>query len=72
MLGDKINNNYCQNMLKKALEGKLTDKNHSDIWNKGNQSSKDFPGLYYLCFVFIHPLTYLQSLDKMAQRLEKD
>jgi hypothetical protein len=59
-------------MIKKALEGKLTGKDHSDIWNKGNQSSKEFPGLYHLCFIFIHPVTYLQSLDKMAQRLEKD
>jgi len=69
MLGDKINDNYCQTMLNKALKGNLTNADNKDIFSKGQQSSKEYPGLYYLCFIFINPITYLQSIDKMAKNI---
>lgn len=66
MLGDKINDDYCQTMLKKALKSNLSKAEHDNIFKIGSQSSSQYPGLYYLCFIYIHPLTYLQSIDKMA------
>jgi len=71
MLGDKINDNYCQTMLKKALTGTLSKAEHDNIFSVGSQSSNQYPGLYYLCFIFINPITYLQAIDKMALTVMK-
>jgi hypothetical protein len=71
MLGDKINDNYCQTMLKKALKYNLSKAEHDNIFKVGSQSSAEFPGLYHLCFIYIHPLTYLQAIDKMAKNIER-
>jgi len=72
MLGDKINHVFCQTMLEKALKYELTDKDHRIIFNRGSQGSPDFPGLYYLCFIYIHPLTIAQSCLNLASKILKE
>lgn len=56
-----INNPICQAYVQKALEDKLTDNEVDKIFEIGNWKSQ-YPGLYYLCTIYIHPLTYLQGI----------
>ena len=73
LLNEKINDDYCQKMIKKALQNKLTDDNHNKIFKIGNQSKNAlFPGLYYLCFIYIHPLTKFEGLNQKIQKLITD
>jgi hypothetical protein len=68
ILSKWINNPICQNYIKKALEYKLTDSDADHLFKIGSWKSNQFPGLYYLCLIYIHPLTKLQGI---CQKLEK-
>jgi len=56
-----INSPVCQAYIQKALNNKLTDSDIDNIFEIGNWRST-YPGLYYLCTIYIHPLTYLQGI----------
>lgn len=73
LLNNKINDDYCQKMIKKALNNRLTDSDHDDIFKNGNLSKNAlYPGLYYICFIYIHPLTKFEGLNQKIQKLITD
>ena len=57
-----------QNYLVKALDYKLTDKDIDTLYNIGNTKGF-FPRLYYLCVIYIHPLTHAQYIIKEASKI---
>lgn len=69
MLGDKINSDFAQSMIKKALAYKLTDDDYKILFAKGKQGTKEFGGLNYICTIFIHPITAVQSAYKAYEKL---
>jgi len=69
MLGEKIKDDYCQKMIKKALQYDLTDSDNREIFKVGSQSKNSlYPGLYYICFIYIHPLTVVQSFCETVEK----
>ena len=58
-----------QAWLKSAMEYELTDAEVSYIYKIGNQKAKEYPGLYYIATIFIHPLTIAQAICEKAERL---
>ena len=72
MLGDKILDDLPQEMISKALDYNLSDADIQILGRVGHQSrrkSYEYPGLYYICAIFIHPLTKYQALAKKVDRL---
>ena len=57
-----INNDNIQDILKKALKYQLTEKEIDYIFKVGRHNSKTYPHLYYLCTIYIHPITKLQYI----------
>ena len=69
MLGEKIKDDYCQKMINKALKNNLTDNDHNEIFKIGNQSKNSlYPGLYFICFIYIHPLTVIQGFSDTIKK----
>ena len=67
ILNQWINNIECQSYIIKALRYELTDMDYNYLYQVGNWRGK-YPGLNYLCTIYIHPLTKLQGL---CQKIEK-
>lgn len=51
-----ISDAKVQIWVKKAMQGKLTDKEVSEIYKIGKKGSQ-MPNLYWLLCIYIHPLT---------------
>ena len=51
----------CQSYISKALKYSLTDNEINELYKIGNWKGT-YPGLYYLCTIYIHPVTYLQGI----------
>lgn len=69
-LGDKIFDDYPQRMIKTALEfNDFTDAEYWELSKRGRwKKGSEYPGLHYLCTVFIHPLTYLHRVFDTAEK----
>ena len=50
-----------QKYIEKALGYELTDQDYRHLFKVGNQKAK-YPRLYYLCCIYIHPLTIAQHI----------
>lgn len=63
-----------QKYLKKALLYKLSDSDYKTLYKIGHHKGQ-YPKLYYLCCIYIHPLTIAQhvvsGLDKLSTSLNK-
>ena len=68
MLGDKIYEPYCQDILEKALTYNLPNDTR-DLFSKGKQDSDMYPGLYYLACIYIHPLTIVQHILNETEKM---
>jgi len=64
-----INDVYIQDILAKAMRYDLTDKEIDRIFEIGKHNSKQYPHLYYLATIYIHPLTYGQAILRHAKKL---
>jgi len=51
----------CQKYIKKALRHLLTKSDYDKLYTIGNWKGQ-YPGLNYLCTIYIHPLTYVQGV----------
>lgn len=72
LLGTKILEPYPQAMIKKALKYNLSDKEVTELYKIGKQDKAvEYPGLYYICTIFIHPLTHCQAAIKAYEKLMK-
>jgi len=54
-----------QRFIKQALKYNLDDS--SELYNIGKQKGK-YPRLYYLCRIYIHPLTIAQAICRIANK----
>lgn len=63
-----IDNEYVQEVLKKAWNYELTDEDNREVYRRGRQGG-EFSGLYYISFIYIHPLTLAKAICDMADRL---
>lgn len=62
-----ISDAKVQIWVKKAMQGKLTDKDASDIYKIGKKGGQ-MPNLYWLLCIYIHPLTTTSFIfKKIAQ-----
>jgi len=50
-----------QEYICKALAYELSDADYRHLYQIGNQKGK-YPRLYYLCCIYIHPLTVCQYI----------
>lgn len=66
-----ISDHEAQRLIKKSLEYNLSDLDRKKLYSIGLQTSKNYPGLYWLCCIFIHPLTPLQTLANKVEKLTK-
>jgi hypothetical protein len=71
ILGDKIAEPYPQEMITKALSNSITNKDYTELIKRGCWSSIEYPGLLYLCDIYIHPLTQVEAYLKLADKLER-
>lgn len=55
-----------QEFIKKALAYKLADSDYKTLFSIGRHKSKQYPKLYYLCCIYIHPLTIVQHACKVV------
>ena len=65
-----INIPYVQEVLGRALRYELTDRDNKEVFAKGKQGA-EYSGLYYIAFIFIHPLTIAQAILDCANRITK-
>lgn len=57
-----INNADVQEYLKKAMSYNLTKNDCNTLFVLGNRRNGKYPHLYWLCCIYIHPLTIAQNL----------
>jgi len=55
-----------QKYLAIALEYELEEKDAHYIYSIGKHNGK-YPRLYYLCCIYIHPLTIAQAIFRLAE-----
>ena len=58
-----IENPVVQQWINKAIEYKLTSEDYKELLKIGNWKGQ-YPGLNYLCTIYIHPLTCVQGFAK--------
>lgn len=51
-----ISTSKVQGLIRKAMKGALTDKDNSNVYKIGKKGGL-MPNLYWLLFIYIHPLT---------------
>lgn len=61
---------FVQKYLKKALAYDLSNTDSKHIYNIGNNKGL-YPKLYWLCFIYIHPLTIAQDVVEKTETLIK-
>ena len=64
-----IHLDIAQDYVKKALGYNLTDEDERNLYKIGNCKGL-YPRLYYLCCIYIHPLTRVQYILKVAEKIE--
>ena len=64
-----INEPIVQNYIDKALRYELTNSDYNWLAEHGMHGSSEYPHLYWLCAIYIHPLTQLQELANKCERL---
>jgi len=62
-----ISNKKIQGWIKKALTYSLTDEERNHIFSLRNK----YPRIYWLLFIYIHPLTIFQAMIDEADKLIK-
>ena len=67
MINKWIDDPDLQHYIKKALDCDLQDEDYRYLYKVGNQKST-YPGLYYLCCIYIHPMTKLRGLWNKYER----
>ena len=64
-----INEPKIQDFLKKAIKYRLTDAERNYIWQVGQHKSSQYPHLYWLLFIYMHPYTALGAIATKIQKL---
>lgn len=59
-----------QYLIVKALKYELTDTEIDYIYKIGNHKGQ-YPRLYYLCLIYIHPLTRAQNCFRLLEQIRK-
>jgi hypothetical protein len=60
-----------QAVLSKALNYKLSDADYNWLFKSGSHTSKQYPHLYWLCAIYIHPLTIGQYVAEQVSTFNK-
>ena len=58
-----------QKYLAIALKYEIDDKDAKRLYSIGNHKGK-YPRLYYLCCIYIHPLTIAQNCMRIAESIK--
>lgn len=64
-----IEDNYVQDVIRRALKYELTDGDNKEIFRRGSHDNKEFPDLYWLVFIYIHPLTIGQYILEESEKI---
>ena len=77
-LGEKILEPYPQAMIRRVLAFQddtttkarhpFSDAEYDELYARGSWSSKEYPGLFYLVDIYIHPLTIVEALANKVYR----
>jgi len=61
-INNYIDAGFVQSMLKKAISYELTDNEISHLFKVGRHKNSKYPHFYWLCTIYIHPLTVMQYI----------
>ncbi len=65
-----IDRPFAQKYLKKALAYDLSGSDNRHIYNIGSHKGQ-YPKLYWLCFIYIHPMTIAKDVAEKTANLIK-
>lgn len=58
-----------QLLVNKAMRCELTRNDNKVLYEEGNRKNGKYPYLYWLCCIYIHPLTIAQHIVKEVSRI---